>query len=193
MNNKREYAKKYYREHKGKLNANKRKWYKNNIEKVSEYNKQWRKNNIGNIKNYMKGYRKEYRKNNFKKIRKYQYEWECNKRKIDLKYNLDKRMSALIRISLKGNKNSRSWKALVGYTIIELKNHLEKTLPKGYKWGECHIDHIIPISAFNYTKPEHPDFERCWALKNLRLLPIKENLTKYNKLDKPFRPALQLS
>ena len=193
MFNHKEYYRKYYQEHKEKMKINRNLWYKNNLEKVKNYNKKYREEHKEHFKNYMKKYRKEYRKNNFKKIRDYQYKWECNKRKSDLKYNLDKRMSALIRTSLKGNKKSRSWELLVGYTINELKNHLEKTLPKGYKWEECHIDHKIPISAFNYTESEHPDFKKCWALNNLQLLPIKENLIKSNKLDKPFQPALQLS
>ena len=74
--------------------------------------------------------------------------------------------------------------------MADLIKHLEKTLPDGYTWEECHIDHKIPMSAFNFTTPEHTDFKRCWALSNLRLLPAKENLVKYNKLYKPFQPAL---
>ncbi|MBA7551803.1 hypothetical protein ES705_44352 [subsurface metagenome] len=70
-------------------------------------------------------------------------------------------------------------------------------MPAGYTWqdflsGELHIDHIIPISAFNFTKPEHTDFKRAWALENLRLLPAKENMIKHDRLDRPFQPALKI-
>jgi len=95
-------------------------------------------------------------------------------------------------------KSGRHWEDLVGWTVKDLEKRLRKTMPKGHTWkdfknGKLHIDHIIPISAFNYTKPEHTDFKRCWALKNLRLLPANENLVKHNRLEKPFQPALKIS
>jgi len=54
------------------------------------------------------------------------------------------------------------------------------------KW---HIDHIIPVSAFNFTKPEHIDFNKCWALSNLQPLWAEENLSKHKKLKEAFQPS----
>ena len=118
--------------------------------------------------------------------------------KTDLKFNLNGRMRTAIGATLKGNKNCRKWENLVGYSVDKLMEHLKKTMPKGYSWGDylkgkLHIDHIIPISAHNFTKTEHTDFKRCWALKNLRLLPAKENRIKFNHLGRPFQPALLLN
>jgi hypothetical protein len=59
-------------------------------------------------------------------------------------------------------------------------------------YGEWHIDHIIPKSAFNYESPEHYDFRRAWALTNLQPLWAAESATKRNKLDRPFQPSLTL-
>ncbi len=120
------------------------------------------------------------------------------KRKGTLKYKLNQRMNTSIRCSLKGSKNGVSWKKLVPYTIEELEVHLRGTIPDGYSWsdflsGGLHIDHITPISAFNFDIPEHIDFKRCWALENLRLLPATENLKKHNKLIKPFQMALKIA
>ena len=119
------------------------------------------------------------------------------KRKTDLKFNLNARIRSAIRLSLKGNKPIGHWEYFVEYTLNDLIKRLEETMPKGYTWqnlliGELHVDHIIPISAFNFIKPEHTDFKRCWALSNLRLLPAKENLIKGDKLDRPFQPALKI-
>lgn len=141
-----------------------------------------------------KNYGKQYRKDNLKKIK----QWHKNKNKTDLKFNLNHRMRRVINYSLKGNKRGRHWEDLVGYNLIDLIKRLKKTMPSGYIWqdflqGKLHVDHIIPISAFNFTKPEHVDFKRCWALKNLQLLPARENLIKSNKLSKPFQSALKLS
>jgi 5-methylcytosine-specific restriction endonuclease McrA len=106
-------------------------------------------------------------------------------------------MSIAIGLALKGNKAGRRWETLVGYTLNDSMKHLKKTMPEGYCWqdflqGELHIDHKVPKSVFNYTKPEHIDFKRAWASSNLQLLPAKENLIKHNKLTRPFQPALQI-
>ncbi len=98
-------------------------------------------------------------------------------------------MSLLIRQSLKRNKNSNCWEILVEYNVTELKSHLIKTLPEGYIWqdyldGKIQIDHIIPIRTFKFQNSEDEEFKQCWALKNLRLLTIKENLNKGSKLIK---------
>jgi hypothetical protein len=74
--------------------------------------------------------------------------------------------------------------------------HLEKQFLPGMSWenmGEWHIDHKIPIAAFNFEKPEDIDFKRCWALKNLQPLWKSENCIKGAKIDKPFQPSLNLS
>jgi hypothetical protein len=97
--------------------------------------------------------------------------------------------------SLQGNKNGAKWTGLVDYSITELRVHLEKQFKSGMTWsnyGDWHIDHIIPISAFNFTKPEHEDFKRCWALSNLQSLWASENCQKNKKLSKPFQPSLLL-
>jgi len=140
---------------------------------------------------------KIWRKNNPEKVRKYNNKWSKNRRKTNLKYNLNKRMSRSISLSLRNNKNGKHWEDLVEYTSNDLIKRLKKTMPEGYNWsdymqGKLHIDHIIPISAFNFDCSENPDFKNCWALSNLQLLPAKENLIKSNKLNKPFQPALKI-
>jgi hypothetical protein len=185
-----------------------KKYYQNNKDKISKYNKKYQEENREKVlkqkqiyreanKKRIAEYRKEYNKNNKNKILKHKNQYAKNKRKTDLKYNLSNRISRSIRHTIKDNKNGKHWESLVGYTTNDLIKHLQKTIPKGYTWqdfmeGKLHIDHIIPISVFNFTKPEHIDFKRCWSLKNLRLLPAEENLKKNNKLYKPFQPALKI-
>lgn len=138
-------------------------------------------------------------KKNPEKIREMKRQQSNRRRKTDLKYVISKNTSRAIRLSLgKSVKAGRHWEDLVGYTLSDLKKRLQKTLPKNYTWqdyvnGELHIDHIIPISAFHFSKPEHPDFKKCWSLSNLQLLPAKENLIKSDKLEKPFQPTLKIS
>ncbi len=124
---------------------------------------------------------------------------KINKRRNTIpKINLNCRMSSAISHSLKNGKGGKSWLDLVDYTLCDLIKRLKKTLPKGYTWQDflkkdvLHIDHIIPKSVYNYTKPEHEDFKRCWALENLQLLPAKENKIKGAKLEKEFQQSLPM-
>jgi len=171
-------SKQYYIENKNERIKYLKQYYKNNYEKVKELNKQWAKNHR-------------------EKIREIQKRWQSKKLTTDLKFNLNRRISCAIWQSLKGNKNGRKWEVLVGYNLNDLVKKLKKTMPEGYTWqdyleGKLHVDHIIPKNAFNFSKPEHVDFKRCWSLENLRLLPVMENLKKYNKLEKPFQLALKI-
>lgn len=97
--------------------------------------------------------------------------------------------------SLKRNKNGCHWEDLVGYTLQDLKKHLQKQFTNGISWenyGQWHIDHIIPISAFNFQKSDNIDFRRCWNLKNLRPIWKNENLKKGCFLKIPFQPSLSI-
>jgi hypothetical protein len=88
------------------------------------------------------------------------------------------------------NKGGKSWKRLVGYSVEELKKHIEKQFKPGMSWekrSDWHIDHIVPISAFNFEKPEDKEFKKCWALKNLQPLWKIENLKKNNKLENVYK------
>jgi hypothetical protein len=110
--------------------------------------------------------------------------------------NLRQRIACRMRQCLKDGKKGKHWETLVGFTINDLKKHLTTTMPDGYTWdnlNELHIDHIIPISAFNIQDENCIDFKKCWSLRNLRLLPAKENLIKWDKLDKPFQPSLAMA
>jgi hypothetical protein len=167
-----------------------------------EYMGQWIKDNHQKVLRH----RERYREKNHERILKTQREkrksdskydeWTKNRRRTNLKINLNHKISTAIRLSLRNNKNGRKWEILVGYSLNDLIEKLEKAMPKGYTWqdyleGRLHIDHIIPKSVFNFNKSEHTDFRKCWALDNLRLLPAKENRVKHNKLKRSFQPAFK--
>jgi len=206
--------KEYYRNHrdeilaqydKDKVLSRNKEYYQNNRKKILSRIKEYRKNHRDETSVKQKEYYKKHRNKILAKQKEYQkthrnIENEYYKKKIktDLRFNLSKKISSGIRNSLKNQKGGTHWEKLVGYSVTNLKKHLELNIPKGYTWqdfleGKLHIDHIIPISAFNFNKPEHPDFKRCWALENLQLLPAEENLRKHNKLIRPFQPALKIA
>ena len=193
-----EYMNKYRIENKDKIK-----------EQVKIYYSKWCKNNPNYMKEYMRNYDvkkgreeslKKYRKSHIEEAREYRKKYNKNNRgryNKDIKYNLNHKIRKAIRESLKGNKDGRHWEDLVGYTVNKLIKRLKKTMPKGFTWqdfldGKLHIDHIVPISAYNFNSLNHIDFLNCWALKNLQLLPAKENMSKGCKLSRPFQPALAI-
>ncbi len=163
-------------------------YFWNHREERLEYGKNYQEKN----RSKRSETRKRWRKNNPEKAR-----LADKKRRSTLRGRLNNNVSIGIRTSLRGNKHRQEWEMLVGYNLEQLEKQLKKTMPPNMTWedymeGKMHVDHIIPISAFNFEKSEDIDFKRCWALKNLRLLPKKENLQKYNKLYEPFQPSLIL-
>ena len=163
-------------------------WYSENREKLDVKNKEWRKQNPDKIRMI----EKRYKEKDPIKWRNIFRKWEFRTYHNNLKYRLNQILSSNIRRSLKHNKNGRKWEKLIGYTCEELMKHLEKQFTNGMSWnnyGQWHIDHKIPISVFNFNKPEHIDFQRCWALSNLQPLWAKDNNEKRAKLNRSFQPS----
>ena len=70
---------------------------------------------------------------------------------------LNNTFAYMIRLSLRHKNKRYEWEKVLGYTSAQLKQHLEKRFTKGMTWhkfhkGEIHIDHVLPISKFNYGK-----------------------------------------
>jgi hypothetical protein len=111
---------------------------------------------------------------------------------------LENSTKAVVSASLKpGVKNGRQTFSLLGYSVDKLRRHLEARFLPGMSWKNYgkfgwHVDHIVPLSAFNYDAPEHADFKRAWALANLRPLWARDNWSKHAKLTAPFQPSLAL-
>lgn len=101
--------------------------------------------------------------------------------KVDSVFALNMSVSASIRKSLKSMKAGRSWEGLVGYTVRELKRHLERQFLPGMSWenrGEWHIDHRVPLALHHFETAECPEFRAAWALSNLQPLWALDNLSK---------------
>lgn len=165
-------------------------WRIEHKEYYTEYQKQYAMGNISKI---------NARRNlNIEKIRERDRIREAKTRST-LKGALDCRIRNGINGTLRrGEKGNRKWEVLLGYTVEQLRRHLEKQFTNGMDWerflkGEIHIDHKIPRAAFNFEKAEDIDFKQCWGLKNLQPLWKKDNLKKHDKIDKPFQPSFAMA
>lgn len=130
---------------------------------------------------------REYRKS--EKYKAYRNKYQRNREKIDVKFALNRRISCAVKDSLKckgeHGKRGRHWEDLVGFTLDELKAHLESQFVNGMGWHnrkKWHIDHIIPVNSYDYEKAEDDNFKKCWRLENLRPLWASENISKSDKL-----------
>ena len=122
------------------------------------------------------------------KQKEYTYRYITEKRKTDQVFALRTRVSNLVNLHVanRGFSKSNTIVKLLGYSIQELKEHLESQFTDGMSWdnrSEWHIDHIRPESSFDYDSTDHPDFKKCWALNNLQPLWAKDNLSKSDKWD----------
>jgi hypothetical protein len=166
-------AKKHYNETRSSQNKRSREYYKVNRERILRNDKEYKKRNPDVAR---RAYRKMF---------------------LNPEFRISKNVSSGIRDSLfrRKGKDGYHWEELVDFTRKDLVKHLEKQFQPGMTWDNYglhgwHIDHIIPVTAFNFKSYNDIDFKKCWALKNLQPMWAKENISKGNKLEKPFQPSL---
>ncbi len=187
-----EYQKQYVAKNKDRIKKRKKEYSVKNRKKLAKSAEKWRQKNKEKVRNYHRRYLEKNREIINKKRRgkpgycKYKERIKSyikNRYKNDIKFNLDYRMSANIKHSLKKNKKGYKWEDLVGYDGDELKNHLTKYFTEGMTWGkylngEIEIDHIICKELFEYKDFNSAQFKFCWSLSNLRPSWYKENAAK---------------
>lgn len=96
------------------------------------------------------------------------------------------KLDDLVRDAINRGGESRTVADVCGYTIADLKVHLERQFTDGMDWvafmsGEIHIDHIKPQRLFNLADIE--GVRACWALSNLQPLWARDNLTKSDRVN----------
>jgi hypothetical protein len=89
-----------------------------------------------------------------------------------------------IRNCIKKGWKSQSSLSLTGCNSWnELKQYLENKFQKGMTWdnyGEWHIDHIKPCSAFDLT--DTSEQKKCFHYTNLQPLWAMDNLSKSDRI-----------
>lgn len=140
----------------------------------------------------------EVRKLQIKKYQKnYKREWIKRKKKIDPGFKIRCTISRMINRQLKVNNGSKQGESCLKYllyTADQLKQHLESQFEPWMNWNNWsnynsktwkdedqstwtwQIDHIIPQSDLPYTSMEDENFQKCWALSNLRPYSAKQNI-----------------
>ena len=166
------YKKKYYQRNKEREKKRQQENYQENKEKYKKYMKQ-----------YYQTHKEQYLEYN-------------RKRNQSPQHKLSSNISRVIRRSLKTGKYNKHWESYVNFSLKNLTHHLEKQFTSKMNWDNYGsywwIDHITPISAFNFDSYNHIDFKRCFALSNLRPLEKSKNQSKGNKINGNFQSNFKL-
>jgi hypothetical protein len=145
----------------------------------------------GKYTEYNKKYHEEYRKKNKEQLKKhFAVYFQKNKEKINRKSREKRKNNEQYRIA--NNLRSRVSKVLnkvigrekslelLGCSLDDFKKHIESQWLDWMNWDNhgpgWHLDHIIPIAAFDLTKAE--ERRKCFHYKNIQPLPAKLNLLK---------------
>jgi hypothetical protein len=188
-----EYQNKYYEDNKEDVRTQQVKYRLQNQDKIEKLNQQYYADN----KNDILLQKRHYRQKNHKQIIEKNLRYKKQKRLSDPSFRLRENVSRMIFQGLKksgSSKNGSSCLDYLSYSFIELFNHIEKRFESWMTWenqGQYNsnvwdnndsstwtwqLDHIIPQSDLPYTSMKDENFQKCWALENLRPLSSKQNL-----------------
>lgn len=182
------YQKEYYQKNKEIKKQYQKEYSKNNKEKIVEYHKNYYVERRHVIEEYKEKNREEIRR----KAREYSKQDHVKKRKNklqrereknDINYKIKRRLRSRLSGIVKNDYKSVSTMELLGCDIQEFKKYLKQYFVEGMTWenyGDWHIDHIVPCSAFDLTKVKEQKI--CFHFTNLQPLWAKDNLKKSNKI-----------
>jgi len=159
-------------------NAITSKWRKDNLDRMKILQAKWHQDN--------KEEKKRYNAEWYQKNKKHRADYIRKRKNSDPEFKISQNIKTLIYIALRGNAKCGSSIELLGCSTEELKNHLERLFSPGMTWENYgrygwHIDHIIPLSYFDFTDPEQQ--KRAWHYTNLQPLWATDNLKKSDDIE----------
>lgn len=180
----------YRKNNSKKVKESKKRYYEANKDRIAKHQKQFRLDNLERYKNK----NREYNLNNKEKIARCSKEWrkynlEHSRKYVKNRYHNDEQFKlkticrqlvrrAYLSIGTKKENNTREF---LGYSAIDLKEHIEKQFIKGMSWenyGDWEIDHSTPISLATTLE----EGIKLSQLDNLQPLWKEDNQKKSNKL-----------
>ena len=166
----REIQRRYHLCHIDKEKEYNKKYYQKNKEKVRERIKIWTEKNKDKIRLYTQ--------QNRSKLSEYFSKYDKNRLLTDIEYKIRKGLSRRINMAVRNQNSIKAYKTmdLVGCSIQQLREHLEKQFTEGMSWnnyGKWEIHHIIACTYFILTELEQQKL--CFNYTNLKPLWLKEH------------------
>ncbi len=160
--------KEYYQENKEKISKGEKEYYQKNKEKIKTYHKEYRKTNKKKIQVYNQTPRRKKSNSNYVKKR----------RRNDPLFLLQCRLSNSLRSALKRYSKTGKIKTSNKYGV-NYDKIIENLKPFPKRIGNYEVDHIIPLSWFNFNNQE--EIKWAFAPENHQWLTKKENQEKKNR------------
>ena len=169
-------------------NQQAKEWKLANKDKVAQTTAAWVKANKDLLKQKRDIRRKEKKEHdkqvrqawiekNADAIREWNRVYTANRYKNDPVYKLKLNQRTRTRAVLKSDKTLKTHE-LLGCSFEQLKEHIESLFQEGMGWhnmGEWHIDHIVPLAAFDLTNEgqqrmafNYKNLQPLWAIDNLK-------------------------
>lgn len=167
----------------GGKSASDKRTYDKHKEKRLSYHKKWSESK----REHLNQYHKEWREKNIDKHRENKRNYERTRKSNDPLYKLVANFRTAIWTVLKENNMDKygHYFEILQYSPEQLAYHLEKQFSEGMTWenyGDWHVDHISPITSFNFHEIGDNEFMKCWSLDNLQPMWADENIRKSNKV-----------
>lgn len=166
---------KWVAENPDKLRQSQAEYRKRNREKLLAKNRAYNEANKEQRRERSQQYREAGRHRLI--LREYQ-----KRRRLNKRYRIHDLISRQIRLAIGERKAGRSWELLVGYSLSDLIGHIERQFVDSMSWinhgAKWHIDHIRPVSSFDFSSKCDDAIRECWSLSNLRPLGVFDNLSK---------------
>lgn len=159
------------------------KWLCNNRDQYKQSCQLWASKNKKQVYNT----KKEWRKKNKEYFRKHQREYKAQKRQDDPMFRITSNLRNRVRKAIKGINKSQTTIELLGCSIEDFKQHIEKQFKKGMTWnnyGKWQLDHIRPCCSFDLTDPKQQ--KECFNYSNTQPLWKKEHREKTTKDTKNY-------
>lgn len=149
---------------------------------LSDAKKAYVKNWMTENKHDRQVYMSEYRDTNRDRLNKHQKSRLKSDPEFKLRHAIRTRLNRALSRAGKQVKTA----ALFGCSIAELRQHLERQFEPGMTWENhgrdgWHIDHIVPLTAFDLSNPEH--LARAQHYTNLRPMWAADNIRKRDRIE----------
>lgn len=130
-------------------------------------------------------YMRKYRRTHLARKRALAKTYERTRQAADVNYRLAVSLRKRLGVAIRDNAKAGSAVRDLGCTIAALKQYLEARFLPGMSWDNWgrkgwHIDHVIPLSAFDLT--DRKQFLKAVHYTNLQPLWADDNCRKGNRL-----------
>ena len=186
-------SRKDYQLNKERYKAHNKEYKEKHKEKLKELYKSY----YNNTKAERLAYSHKYYRQHKRGINNQRNVYQKLRREYDVCFRLRCSVSASVNQILRRQGESKRGGSIIDnlqFSIEQLKIHLESQFESWMSWDNWgrynanmwddndsltwtwNIDHIMPQSKLPYFSMEHPNFQKCWSLENLRPLSAKINI-----------------